>query len=223
MSFIENDFFSRSFSFSLSLTQKWSTGIVVNNGKVSNRLGHIYVESKRCHLHSIRCSRFERTKQAGALSTLGRCWSGRSNRCAEVSVEWDSFVRSFLTFNFGFCSFVSQATHTWDHNRTMSSHFLTLSLNILTPALLPALRHFGYKIKLVFMSWMKFILINFMLLSIHLAADGIFDLLNWMHDTEELLLDKKKVENRVPISIKFKFRNAVQIKCAKMTVFNGWI
>lgn len=42
--------------------QKRKTRFVVGIGKVSNRLGHVHVQSKRCHLYSARCARCKGTK-----------------------------------------------------------------------------------------------------------------------------------------------------------------
>lgn len=96
-------------------TQKWPTGRIVNNAKVPNRLGHIHVESQRCHLHSIRCSRFEGTEQASALSTFGRCRSRRSNWCTEVSGESCVFFFRVQHSIFGYAFF------TWDQSKKKSS------------------------------------------------------------------------------------------------------
>lgn len=126
-------------------TQKWPTGRLVNNAKVPNRLGHIHDESKRCHLHSIRCSRFERTKQASALSTFGRCRSRRSNWCTEVSGESCVCVYSFSCSTFNFWLYIF---HLGSRKKRKSSFSPpTRSIRSLSPALsvkrFDSCRHFG--------------------------------------------------------------------------------
>lgn len=64
--------------------KKRSTGLIIGVGKVSYRLGHVYVQPKWCHLYSIGCTRCQRSEQTSLIPTLGRCRSAGSNCSTKV-------------------------------------------------------------------------------------------------------------------------------------------